>query len=257
MAHPRSKHRVFDLSAILVRKARDRLPRAANRTSIHPLKVFFDFVSPYAFVAFAPLVAMAERHGRGIEPTPVLFAALLDAHGNIGPAEIPAKRAYIFKDAYRKACAAGRPHLVLPPSHPFNPLVALRVASLPEPTPVRITIINALFDAAWQDGQAIDTPDAVRAVLDRAGLDGAALVLRAQSPETKAALRSATDAAIALGVFGVPTIIVEDELFFGSDSLPHLERFLEGKDPIPKDPGKSTMFDRPASAVRPRSGKSH
>lgn len=216
------------------------------------LSVFFDFVSPYAFVAFAPLVEMAERHGRGIEPTPVLFAALLDAHRNRGPAEIPAKRAYIFKDAYRKARTYGRPHLVLPPGHPFNPLVALRVASLPEPLTKRIAIINALYDAAWQKGEAIDTPEAVRAVLDRAGFDGADLVMRAQSPERKAALRAATDAAIARGVFGVPTVIADGELFFGVDSLPYVEAFLEGKDPIPKDPA---AFDRPVAAARPGSGK--
>jgi 2-hydroxychromene-2-carboxylate isomerase len=214
-------------------------------------EVFFDFVSPYAFVAFAPLVAMAERHGRGIEPTPVLFAALLNAHGNVGPAEIPAKRAYIFKDAYRKACALGRPNLVLPPTHPFNPLVALRVASLPQPLETRIAIINALFDAAWQRGEAIDTPAAVRSVLDRAGHDGAELVARAEMADAKAALRTATDTAIARGVFGVPTVIVDDELFFGSDALPHIEAFLKGADPVgarvKDDP---SLFIRPASAVR-------
>ena len=108
------------------------------------MRYVFDFVSPYAWVGWRPARALAERHGLELTPEPVLFAGLLDAHGNVGPAEVPAKRAYIFKDAYRKARARGLPPLVLPPAHPFNPLVALRaVTAAPS-----IALIDALF-AAW------------------------------------------------------------------------------------------------------------
>lgn len=198
---------------------------------------WFDFVSPYAWVGFRPARALAEKHGREFAARPVLFAGLLDAHGLVGPAEVPAKRAYIFKDAYRKASARGLPPLVLPPSHPFNPLVALR-AVIADP---RVELVDALFAAAWIEGRAIDTPEAVAAI---AGED---VVRRASTPEVKARLRDETELAAKRGIFGVPTLELDGELFWGSDALEHADAFLRGEDPVPKDP---RYFERPASATR-------
>ena len=79
------------------------------------LRVYFDYVSPYAYIAWHQLPAIAARHAQSIEPVPVVFGALLGAHGTRGPAEVPAKRRYILKDAYRKARRAGLP-LTLPPT---------------------------------------------------------------------------------------------------------------------------------------------
>ena len=107
---------------------------------------------------------------------PVLFAALLDAHGTKGPAEIPAKRVYTYRDAYRKAHRLGLPTLRPPPSHPFNPLLALRVASLPLARVDQRRLIDALFAATWTLGTGIEAPDAVAAAARAAGLDGDALV---------------------------------------------------------------------------------
>ncbi len=89
---------------------------------------YFDFVSPYAYLASTQVHALAARVGREVELAPILFAGLLKAHETKGPAEIPAKRAYLAKDLQRKAHALAVPPLVWPPAHPFNPLVALRVA---------------------------------------------------------------------------------------------------------------------------------
>lgn len=211
------------------------------------LRYVFDFVSPYAWVAWRPVRALAERHGRELALEPVLFAALLDAHGNVGPAEVPAKRAYIFKDAYRKAHARGLPPLVLPPAHPFNPLAALRaVTAVPS-----VALVDALFASAWVDGRAIDTPDAVAAVASSIGLDGSDVVRRATSVATKDRLRQVTEAAAQRGVFGVPTIEVDGELFWGSDAIEHADAHLRGEDPLPRDPA---YFDRPRGADRPARG---
>jgi 2-hydroxychromene-2-carboxylate isomerase len=95
------------------------------------VRFYFDFISPYAYLASTQLDGIAARTQVTIERVPVLFAALLDAHGQKGPAEIPAKRRYTWKDVSRKCHAAGVP-IAPPPSHPFNPLLGLRVASLPE-----------------------------------------------------------------------------------------------------------------------------
>ena len=185
---------------------------------------YFDFVSPYAYLAWTQIHALAARHGRTVVPKPVLFAALLGHSGTLGPAEIPLKRAYLYKDTKRLAATFGVP-FAPPPTHPFNPLLALRIAGL-DPSK-----IDALYNAAWAGGDGIDSPERVAATVG-----DAALVARANEPAAKSQLRAATDAAIAAGVFGVPTMIADDELFWGCDSLPHLERFLDGNDPItPRD----------------------
>jgi 2-hydroxychromene-2-carboxylate isomerase len=210
-------------------------------------RFYFDFISPYAFLAWTQIRALAARHGRAVEPVPVLFAALLDAHGQKGPGEIPAKRRYLFKDVARKAHRLGIAPVRPPPSHPFNPLVALRVASLPLPEDVRERIIDTLYYAVWTKHQAIDDEARVTAILDEAGLAGAALVRGAQTPDNKQRLRAATDAAIASGVFGVPTIIADGELFWGSDSLEDLDRFASGNGPNLEG---LSVDDVPATAMR-------
>jgi 2-hydroxychromene-2-carboxylate isomerase len=195
------------------------------------LPFYFDFVSPYSFLAWTQIRALVQRCGRALEPVPVLFAGLLNAHGQKGPAEIAAKRRYLFQDVARKAHRLGLPAVTWPPAHPFNPLTALRVASLPQPPALQEQIIDALYLAAWTRRQAIDSGERVAEVLTRVGLDGAGLVAAAETPEAKARLRAATDAAIARGVFGVPMIADGDELFWGTDALPDLEAYLRGELP--------------------------
>lgn len=216
-------------------------------TSHAPLFFYFDFISPYAFLASTQVHAIAERNGRTVELVPVLFAALLEAHGTKGPAEVPAKRAYLFRDVYRKAHRLGLPELVPPPSHPFNPLLALRVASLPMTAEERRRLVDQLFAATWAVGTGVDSADAVAAAAKRARLDGDALVRAAQEPAAKERLRAATADAVARGVFGVPTVLADGEMFWGTDGLEHVDAFLRGEDPVPKD---LTWADRPGSASR-------
>jgi len=195
------------------------------------IQLYFDFVSPYSYLAWSRVGALAARVGREVEPIPVLFAAILGAHGTKGPAEVPARRAYVFKDILRAAHRAGVT-IVPPRAHPFNPLLPLRVAGLSMEAPLRARIIDALFNAAWAEAGSIDTPEALSGALGRAGIDAAPLVARATEPEAKEQLRRRTDEAIARGVFGVPTLFVDGEMFFGFDSFPDVEAFLRGEDPV-------------------------
>lgn len=177
----------------------------------------FDFISPYSYLAWTQIRALAARHAREVVPVPTLLAALL-AHGKTkGPAEIPAKRTYLLFDTLRIAKVLGVP--IRPPaSHPFNPLLALRAASLDA------SVIDPIFEATWANGERVDTEEALSKIIDPD------LVKRATTDEAKNKLRARTDAAIARGVFGVPTMILEDDgaMFWGTDSLPHLERHLSG-----------------------------
>jgi 2-hydroxychromene-2-carboxylate isomerase len=195
------------------------------------IRFLFDFLSPYAYLAWTQIHPLAERVGAEVEPVPVLFAALLKAYGQKGPADIPPKRVYIFKSVLRWARKLGVP-LAPPPEHPFNPLLALRAASLPMPPGERRRVIDALFAATWAGGRGVEQQAEVMTAVAAAGLDGEAVAREAASPEAKARLRTQTDAALAAGAFGVPTMLVGNELFWGFDALGHLEDHLRGEDAI-------------------------
>lgn len=213
------------------------------------LPLYFDFISPYAYLAWKRAPMLAAKHGRVVLPRPILFAALLNAHGHKGPAEIPPKRIYVFKNVLRLAAAVGLP-LQPPPAHPFNPLLALRIAGLPALDEAsRSRVVDALFDATWGGGPGVEDPAVVQGVLDAAGLDGASLVAAAGAPQAKARLRETTEQALALGVFGVPTLDLDGELFWGYDAFDHVDRALAGNDPVDAD-ALARWADLPASAKR-------
>jgi 2-hydroxychromene-2-carboxylate isomerase len=198
------------------------------------IRFCFDYLSPYAYLAWTQVHRVAARHGREVEPVPVLFAALLGAAGTKGPAEVPAKRVYVFKDCLRTAHRLGVP-LVPPPTHPFHPLLALRASSVDMDAAARRRLVDALFAAAWGGGASgvhgVEDPASVAAIASAVGLDGAALVAAAGTTEVKERVRVQTEAAIAAGAFGVPAMFVDGELFWGLDSFDNLEQKLRGETP--------------------------
>jgi 2-hydroxychromene-2-carboxylate isomerase len=198
------------------------------------LQFYFDFISPNAYLAWRQLPTLLEGRDVEVEPVPVLFAALLDAHGQRGPAETPAKMAWMVRDILRKA---KRLDIALnPPAfHPFNPLLALRISCTALPGEQKSALIDALFDAVWVHAVDAGKPAAVAESLKAAGFQGETLVQQASSPEVKARLKENTDAAVRAGVFGVPSMRVGDTLFWGFDDFAHLEAFLDGQDPLPTD----------------------
>jgi 2-hydroxychromene-2-carboxylate isomerase len=212
---------------------------------VNAVRFYFDYLSPNAYLAWTQLPAIAGRHGFAVEPVPVLFAGLLEAHGQLGPAEVSAKSRWMVRNNLRKAALLGV--AMNPPAfHPFNPLLALRVSSLPLENAAKRALVAALFDAVWVRGLHLEDATVVGQIADEVGLRGAALVADAQQPTGKARLREQTDEAISRGVFGVPTMEVGTELFWGYDDFPHLERFLAGKDPL-----DATALERWSAAPRP------
>ena len=215
------------------------------------VRFYFDPISSNAYLAWCALPDLAARHGARIEPVPVLFAGLLEAHGTLGPAEVPAKAYWMWRNNLRKAAHLGVP-LSPPAFHPFNPLLPLRVASLPMEDEARHRLVDAILRAVWAESRHVSEPEVRAEVADRAGLEGARLVEEAGRPEAKARLRRQTDDAIAAGVFGVPTLTVGRELFWGYDDLPWLERLLAGEDPLEPAPAPGEVRRPRASAVRRR-----
>ncbi|MGH8770199.1 MAG: 2-hydroxychromene-2-carboxylate isomerase [Burkholderiales bacterium] len=215
------------------------------------IRFYFDYVSPNAYLAWTQLPPIAEKYAFTVEPVPVLFAGLLEAHGQLGPAEVPAKMRWMSKNNLRKA--ALRRVVMNPPAfHPFNSLLALRVSSLPLETADRWALIDALFQAVWVRGLHVSEAAVVEKIADEIGLRGGAIVSEAQHPSHKGRLREQTDDAIARGVFGVPTMEVGNELFWGYDDFLYFELFLAGKDPLDATEWqKWSALPRP-SAVRAR-----
>jgi len=203
------------------------------------LRFYLDYISSNAYLAWLRMPELRERHGLRVEPVPVLFAALLEANGQLGPAEVRPKARWMWRNNLRKAAHLGveiRP----PVSHPFNPLLPLRASSVDLDPEERDALVSALFAAVWSRQLDATDPEVLVRVAREAGVrDAASLPERATTPETKERLRRRTDEAIARGVFGVPCFEVPGEggepgeIFWGYDDLPYLEPFLAGEDPLP------------------------
>jgi 2-hydroxychromene-2-carboxylate isomerase len=184
---------------------------------------FLDFISPYAYLAFEKLPQALMGHSYSVRYKPILFAALLKHHGQLGPAEMPGKRDW----TYRQVLWQARQHgvdLQMPASHPFNPLELLRLAVACDETdePNRY-VCETIFRHVWQGGA--EASEAQRLAELTAKL---APPRSAQDASVKAALKAHTEEAIALGVFGVPTLEVDGKLFWGFDALPMLGAYFAG-----------------------------
>lgn len=187
------------------------------------LTFYLDFISPYAYLAFEKLPLVLMGHSYAVTYQPVLLGALLQHHGQLGPAEIPAKRDWTYRHVQWLA-QHKQVELQMPAAHPFNPLALLRlaVASSASGTPNRY-VCETLFRHVWCGGADALDPARLQAVTALLAPTRAA-----DSDETKAQLRAHTDAALARGVFGVPAIEVDGRLFWGFDALPMLRDYFDG-----------------------------
>jgi 2-hydroxychromene-2-carboxylate isomerase len=212
---------------------------------------YFDYLSPYAYLAWLCLPEITDPRGVEIVPRPVLFAGLLNHWGQLGPAEIPPKAAHVSRDIRRFAGLRGLP-LQSPRYHPFNPLPALRVSLAGVSGDNQKSAISAIFGAGWAEGCDLGDPADICAALNTAGLQGEALVAQTRNPGVKEQLRADTERAIDLGVFGIPTMVVDGELFWGLDQLHFLELYLDGDDPL-KSATPGGLGSHGRAVVRPGS----
>ena len=171
---------------------------------------YFDFVSPFAYLQSEQLGSLGP--GVAVRYRPVLFAGLLGANGQKGPAEIPAKRVFTYRYCIWRAKELGI-GFRFPPEHPFNPLPLLRLAIACDSTP---DAVHRIFRFVWRDGRLPDLPIEWAELIAELGARDADA--RIASAEVKDELRRNTDEAIARGVFGVPTLALGGELFWGSDA---------------------------------------
>jgi len=183
------------------------------------LTFWFDFISPFAYLAFERLPQALEGLSYEVEYRPVLFAGLLQHWGQKGPAEIEPKRAWTFRHVHWLAHQQGTP-IDTPLKHPFNPLPLLRLAQAAGPNR---RVVEAVFRHVWLGGA--DASDAARLA---ALVEQLAPALDPQGDAVKQALRDNTEEAVRRGLFGVPTVELDGRLFWGLDALPMLRDALQG-----------------------------
>ncbi|MBV9566960.1 MAG: 2-hydroxychromene-2-carboxylate isomerase [Hyphomicrobiales bacterium] len=204
---------------------------------------YFDLVSPFAFLALGEIEDLSKQIPIAFKP--VLFGAMLSHWGQLGPAEIPPKRLQTYRGCVFAARERGIPFR-FPPTHPFNPLLLLRVLTALDGRP---DAVRTVFNLIWREGRDPHAPETLSLARERLGMEDFDALIEAHG--AKAKLRAETDAAIASGVFGVPTLALGHELFWGTDAMPMARAYLANPR-LFEDKEMQRVDHLPIGVVRPR-----
>jgi len=199
----------------------------------------FDVISPFAYLAFPRVLQLPQ------EPqfVPVLLAGLLEHFGQRGPAEIPSKRRFTYRYVTWRARQLGMP-LRFPPAHPFNPLAALRLIIA---AGCEQRAVGTVLDAVFRDGRDVADPKVIADLAHTLGVADPQAALSA--PELKQRLRANTDWACSQGIFGVPTVVAGEELFWGEDAVQMARDYLSAPERF-EDAGMRAVDSLPVGAAR-------
>ncbi len=190
----------------------------------------FDFGGPNGYLVHRVLPDFCARTGTNARYVPVLLGGLMKATGNQPPmvryAETPVKLAYErlefqrFIDAHKLCAFTFNPHF------PINTLQLMRGCIAAQQLSVFDAYVETIMTAMWEEGRDVGNPDVVVETLNAAGLDGDALMAKANDPDVKAELIVNTENAVARGAFGIPTFFVGGEMFWGKERLGQVEEAL-------------------------------
>ena len=194
---------------------------------IAPLDFWFDFASPYGYLASTQIDGIAARYGRTVRWRPILLGAIFKVSGMKPGMEQPLRSEYLAHDAPRFARLLGVP-LTMPAKVPLNALTASRAYWWLEPSdPAKAhALAKAVYHAHWGEGRDVATAEQVAEVAAPLGISGSDLIAGVQDPLVKDRLRAETDEAIRRGVFGAPFIQIDGESFWGADRLGQVEQWL-------------------------------
>ena len=189
----------------------------------------FDFGGPNSYLAHKMVPDLCARTGAEVVYTPILLGGLFKLTNNQAPlmryAETPAKRNYEMLEFDRFVKTHKLP-FVMNPHFPINSLYLMRGAVAAQHLGCFMPYVEAIMAAMWEKGLNTGDPDVVRLVLDEAGLDGTAILAKADDPEVKAELAANTEKAATRGAFGVPTFFVGSDMFWGKERLGQVEDAL-------------------------------
>ena len=193
------------------------------------LEFLFDFGGPNSYLAHKSLPEICARTGAELVYVPILLGGLFKLTNNQAPmmryAETPAKRNYEMLEFDRFVKAHALP-FKMNPRFPINSLYLMRGAVAAQQLGCFALYVDTVMAAMWEDGRDMGDAEIVRQVLDRAGLNSAALLALADDPDVKAELMANTEAAATRGAFGVPTFFVGEEMFWGKERLEQVEAAL-------------------------------
>lgn len=190
------------------------------------LEFYYDYGSPYSYLADTQVEAIAKRAGAALVRKPMLLGGVFKATGNHSPAELPQKSAWSAFDMPMWARHYGVP-FQRNPFFPVNTLALMRGAAAAQIDGSFERYHPAVFKAMWVEVRNLNDMKEVAAVLTSAGLDAARFGARIQDQDVKDRLKATTEEAVARGVFGAPTCFVDKMMFFGNDRLPFVEMALK------------------------------
>ena len=193
-----------------------------------PIDFYFDFSSPYGFLAAQKIEALAEKHGRAVDWHPMLLGVVFKETGAAPLTMVPLKGDYSRRDFERSARYHGIAGFRMPPKFPIASQAPARIvlwAKTRDPA-LAVRVLKALYRAFFTEGLDISDADVAASVAAREGLDAAEARAAVDDPAMKEALKREVEQAIARGVFGSPFIIVDGEPFWGLDRFDQIERWL-------------------------------
>ena len=191
------------------------------------IEFYFDFLSPYSYLAWT----WVRTAPADFEYHPVSIPSIVSSYETKGPAQIKPKRNFLFKDLLRFTKLNQIP-FTTPKNLPFNSLYALRLSLKSVAGELQKEVIDSIFRAGWEYGLDIGNDDVLKEVLRSKNLPVEQLFLKMEEKESRMQLKSNIENALKKEVFGVPTFFVDEEMFWGNDSIKYLEMYLAGNDPL-------------------------
>jgi 2-hydroxychromene-2-carboxylate isomerase len=191
------------------------------------LEFFFDYASPYSYLASTRVEAVARRTGAELQWHPFLLGAVFKESGNTSPASNMCKARYMLKDLLDWTRHYDLPDFVLPEGFPSSSLKAARLGLVADEQGRLVAFTHALYREVFVEGKDLSDLTILTGVLQRIGLGAEESLRRSESPEIKDRLRRNTDGALARGAFGAPTFFIGDDMYFGNDRLPFVETALK------------------------------
>lgn len=192
------------------------------------LEFYYDYGSPYSYLADTQVEAIAHRTGATLVRKPMLLGGVFKATGNQSPTALAQKSLWSSFDMPMWARHYGVP-FQRNPFFPVNTLALMRGAAAAQIDGLFERYHPAIYKAMWVDSRDLGDIAEVAAVLTAAGLDARKFGSRIQDQDVKDRLKATTDEAVARGIFGAPTSFVGDMMFFGNDRLPFVEMALKGE----------------------------
>jgi 2-hydroxychromene-2-carboxylate isomerase len=190
------------------------------------LEFYFDFGSPTAYLAHKRLQQLSDQYPLEVTYIPMLLGGVFKATGNTTPVAVPAKGKYMMEHDLPRFAARYNVELNLNPHFPINTLTLMRAAIAAAHLNCIADYLDTVFDAVWVQEKNMGDPEVIRQVLTDAGLDATALLSQSQDPEVKAQLIANTEAAVARGAFGTPTLFMDGAMYFGQDRFDFIEEAL-------------------------------